>query len=303
MRLPESNTRQIMPLRKALMWIFLSVFVISGSSYAAVLYYRDLRNKQLQDPFFNIVAVAQTTSDSMRLNTACLAELLDLSIDRPTNFFSFNVKDAECKLNQVPVIKRAHVKKIQPGLVHVDYALRKPVALLADYTNTAVDAEGFSFPINPFFTPKKLPGVYLGLVEQENGEGPGWGKPLTGRKPELALSLLEILGRDYTHPLCSISFLDVSKAFAPSCGERQIVLVLEELIEEEGNDGSQLKRQPRILRLGTDNYEEQLKNYLVLQKRLWLDAKEKRDDKESDSSQLRQATIIDLRLSDLAFIR
>jgi hypothetical protein len=244
----------------------------------------------------------------MRLNTSCLAELLDLSIDHPKNFFSFNVKEAEEKLNQVSVIKQARVEKIQPGIVHVNYVLRKPIALLGDFTNTALDADGITFPIKPFFTPKKLPEIYLGHIDGENQEyaggckGPGWGKALTGRRAELALLILDLLTKNYGHPLVHIASVDVSKAFASSCGERQIVVVLEELIEEQGIKGSQLRSQSIALRLGTDNYEKQLENYSVLQKHLWTTLPQKVKEKKIDSSKIFQPVVIDLRLSNLAFI-
>jgi hypothetical protein len=298
---PEKNSgegsKRLIPLRKALMWIFLSVIIISGSSYAGFLYYRNLRDAQKRDPSFNIVAIAQGTLEPLRLSTTCLAELLDLSIDRPKNFFSFNTKEAEEKLIQVPVIRYASVKKIPPGIVHVDYDLRKPIALLADYGNTALDVEKVSFPVKPFFTPKKLPEIYLGLSEGEMEEGPRWGKELTGRKIDLAVFLLDLLSKNYAHSWINISSIDVSKAFSPSCGERQIVVVLEEFSEKKNTPSLQLKSFRRILRLGTENYEEQLENYQTLQRHL---SAENHDRGLSGGE--KDVSVIDLRLSNLAFI-
>lgn len=294
--------QQHIPLRRALLWICLSVVAVSGTSYAGFLYYSDLRDRQRRDPAYDIVALVQTSSEPMLLSTACLSELLDLSADRPKNLFCFDTKGATEKLKRVPVIKDAKVSKSHPGVVHVDYLLRKPVALLGDYSNTALDADGVTFPLNPFFTPKRLPEIYLGQLEGENEDcsggckGPGWGEPLSGRRAELALALLDLLARKYSQPLVHVRCVDVSRAFASSCGERQIVVTLEELVEMPMTEGVQLKAQPRILRLGADNYEMQLDNYLVLQKHLWSAAQ------EVGGGGVAHATVVDLRLSNLAFI-
>ena len=179
---PSNSPHEKLHLRKALLWILLSVFFITGSSAAALVYFQYVREKQKLDPANNIVAIVQTSSDVEGLRTVYLAELLNLSVDRPTNLYSFNSKEARQKLLSSPLIKDANVRKIRPGTCHVDYTLRKPIAFIGDYTNTAIDANGVVFPFKPFFTPKILPSLYLGEDEEADEESEEIGHSLYGAR-------------------------------------------------------------------------------------------------------------------------
>src|SRR5690606_28774117 len=110
--------------------------------------------------------------------------------DHPKNLYSFNTEEAVQKLLHLPVIKEAKIRKIRPGTIHVDYALRKPIAYLADYSNTAIDASGTIFSFKPFYTPKKLPEIYLG--EEEEDKPLVWGNIVEGERKELAFALYEL---------------------------------------------------------------------------------------------------------------
>lgn len=295
-RHPLQNAKKL-SIKQGLFWIFLSVCMISGSSLAAVIYYKYFKEKQRQDPAYQIVAIVQTSPDREGLKTGYLTELLELSIDRPRNLYAFDTQEAVQKLLQLPVIKEAKIRKIRPGTIHVDYVLRKPVAYVGDYTNTAIDAAGIVFPFKPFYTPKKLPEIYFGSDESEIFK---WGAVLSGKRKELAFALLA-LASQYCDECSFVVSIDVNHAFAPSDGERQIVLVLEDRLLRVADGKTILCTYPRILRLREDNYREQLGNYLVLRSYL----------RERDRASLlpgvgtmRQAkpVIIDLRLSELAFI-
>ncbi len=41
--------------------------------------------------------------------------------------------------------------------------MRTPYAYIGEFANTAIDKEGYLFPFRPFFTPKNLPILYIGL--------------------------------------------------------------------------------------------------------------------------------------------
>ena len=87
-----------------------------------------------------------------------------------------------------PLIKKASIKKIPPGTLYIEYQMRVPLAYLGDYTNTALDEEGYLFPFSPFFTPKKLPIIYLGL-QQDDAQ---WGMTLKqDQRLQLAFDLLK----------------------------------------------------------------------------------------------------------------
>lgn len=293
----------LVPLNKALVWILFSVLLVFGSATLAVIYYQHIKMLHSSDDAYRIAALIQTTPDQESLKTVYLAQLLDLSVDRPANLYRFSCKEARRKLLNSPLIKEAKVKKIKPGTIYVDYVLRKPVAFLADYTNTAIDLDGVPFPFKPFFTPKRLPEVYLGLAQSEEGMPPGtmqWGDSLTGKKADLARELMEYFMHGNSD-LTNIRRIDVSRAYASSCGQCQIVIFLEEQIEKELDGRSLLLIYPRILRLNSKSYRQGLANYKVLRQHL---SKEKITLSQEDSQAVIKMSlmIIDLRLPHLAYM-
>lgn len=278
-----------MSLYKALLTILISTLLISGSSALGLLYYQQIREKQRHDPAYNIVAIVQSTTDSEALKTAYLAELLNLSVDYPTNLYDFNVSDASALLLKSPVIDNVHVSKIFPGTIHVNYTLRHPIAFLADRTNTALDVEGVTFPFKPFFTPKKLPKIYLGGSLEESE-----GMQQKNERLELALSLLNLSTTYCCDETLVLSQIDVSDAWAPGAGQRQIVLIFEERTATVVSGKPRSQSLMHTLRLPAINYHEQLANYLQLRSYLNISNKTRFSEYKG--------LIIDLRLSELAFI-
>lgn len=295
----NSDSSNKIPLGKALKAILLSVIFISGSATLVFLYLQNVREKQKFDPAYNIVALVQTRTENEALKNVYLAELLNLSIDRPTNLYSFNSKEAQAKLLSSPVIKHATVKKMRPGTILVDYVMRRPIAFIGDYSNTAIDADGVIFPFKPFYTPKKLPTIYLGETGavDENGELVSnfvWGEKLQHQAKELSFEVLDYFTNCCSDSLSSLVRIDVSKAFAQSYGQRQIVLSVEDYKTQVMDGNPVIVTTINILRLSPINYKEQLANYLVLRSHLQgeVNAETKRT----------KAITIDLRLSELAFI-
>ena len=107
-----------------------------------------------------VVAIVQEPQ-TYELQTTCLAELLELSTDHPLSFSHFPLKEASQRLSQYPFIASANVQKIRPNILYIRYALREPIAIVGNFSNTAIDATGKLFPIAPFYKPLKLPTVYL----------------------------------------------------------------------------------------------------------------------------------------------
>lgn len=296
------QSKDKVPFNEALFWILLSTLLVSGTAAIGLLYYQYIKEKQAIDDSYRIVAIMQTVPENEGLKTVYLAELMDLSVDKPINLYRFNTKEACRKLLSSPLIKQARVKKIRPGTIYVDYALRNPIAFLIDYSNTVMDGERYLFPYKPFFTPKRLPEIYLGLplpIDRSNG-GP-WDVPLEGQQVELALSLLNYLQGKFCSDTCQVKRIDVSKAYAPSCGQRQIILTLEDQVERSINGKTTRYLFHRIVRLNTENYLQGLANYAVLQK--YLLQQEISKLQPSDKAVVKQPLkILDFRLSQLAFI-
>ena len=264
------------PFFRALFWIGLSTLVVSGSAAGGFLFYHYHNSQRGADPKYNIVALVQTGPEKEQLKTQFLAQLLDLSADKPTNLYHFKTYDAKRKLLASPLIKDAVVKKIAPGTIYVDYVVRKPIAFLGDFDNTAIDADGYLFPFKPYFTPKRIPELYLGI--QENRVS--WGQRLHDDTGKLAFEVLAAVKKICGVNAIQLKKIDVSKAFSESYGHRQIVVLL-----DDDNTST-------VLRLNTENYNEDLKQYMSLRENGLLSTTKK-------SSPL----VVDLRITDLAFIR
>lgn len=300
MKDPKSlPTPKKLTIKQAFLAISLSIGLISGTSFLILLYYQHVSEKHRQDFSKQIVAIIQSSPEREGLKTGYLAEILDLSIDHPSNLYDFSTFEATKKLLQQPMIKEAKVRKIHPSTIHVDYVLRKAIAYVGDYTNTAIDEEGAFFPFKPFYTPKKLPEIYFGGDEKDTWIA--WGERITGKRKELAFELLE-LSSQYCDEWSSVSCIDISNAFAACEGQRQIILILEDRFLRVVDGQTILCIYPRILRLRLENYHEQLGNYCLL--RTYLREQDRNASLPGKGTvQQAKALIVDLRLSDLAFFR
>ncbi len=204
--------------KKAIKWVLLSVMIISGIPWATFGAFSYLRYLRKHDPDYDIVAIVQKNQDYEPLKTGFIAELLDLSTDNPINLYRFDLDEGQKKLLSFPLIETATIKKIPPGVLFVEYSLRKPVAFLGDISNTVIDADQVAFPFHPFFSPKKLPQFLIGQTEEDIV----FGKKVSDPKLKLAFEIYEVL-----HELAldqdSIR-IDVSNVDAMSLGIRKIVI-------------------------------------------------------------------------------
>lgn len=290
---------EIIPFSRAVRLIAYSILAVSSAVGISWGCYRYIREMHANNPAYRIVAIVQSTSDHEQLNTAYLAELMNLSVNDPVNLYRFNTKEARNKLMACPVIVEAAVKKIRPGTVFVDYKMRKPIAFLSDIKNAAVDSEGYVFPFNPFFTPKRLPEIVIGLKHLPDVM---WGKKIRDERFHLACELLKYLTDYYSATFTAITRIDVSKAYALSLGQRQIVVELYNRIEREHKGISRLYVISRILRLSTKDYKQGLANYFNLHH--FLEEKQDLYATEETTTEVNlPVTIIDLRLPQLAFIK
>lgn len=259
---------------KALYWILISILLVTGSSAVVLFFFLKWQHKQKTDPKYLITTIVQTGPEKNALTTEYLAEILGLSRNRPAHLMRFDVKRAETALTRSPLIKRAKVSVIKPQTVYIDYTVRKPLAWIFEYENTAIDEEGYLFPVYPFFTPKQLPELYLGLIpfgkSVEMGErGPGqWNVPLQGKYVTLGIDLLK-----RTRNL-NIRRIDLSNAYAETLGSREIVIYLEDEILTIKQQKETLGIIPRLIRLSTKDYLKELGNFFQLRENLLAKEKE-----------------------------
>jgi hypothetical protein len=262
--------------------------------------------KRLTDEKYRLVAIVQTGPEKEALKTAYLAELLSLSSDVPISLYALDLKKACQKLLSSPLIANARLRRLPPGTLYIDYEVRKPVAWLGDYQNTAVDRDGFLFPVAPFFSPKNLPEIYLGLppfggLDDHFGrKGGQWLTPIKNRYLHLAFELLQFLEGSSWREGLQVKRIDVSNAFAPSLGQREIVLFTEEELTIRDQDREVVCIFPKVLRLAPKEYGQQLSNFFALRKNMVEDYRRQLASvKESGRFASR---IIDLRIPQLAFI-
>lgn len=269
-----------MTLKSALITIVLSMCCTSSLALAALWYLRQVQQAQEVDPKYTIVALAQSTTSAEALKSAYLAELLDLSTDQPQNLYKFNRKVALQRLLGSSLIKTGSITKVKPGTLYIQYELREPIAFSGDFSNTAIDSEGFLIPFKPFFTPKKIPTLILGEQEEDNGK---WGKPLQSRKASLALEALKSFQNALVAEPLQLIQLDVSRAHSLSFGQREIIALLEERREVD----NKMIVASIYLRLSPQNYHQELANFLKMRPQLPVSLK---------------SAMIELRVPQLAFV-
>ena len=187
---------------KALKYVMLSCIVVVALFFGSRAIYAHFRAAKLKDPRYTIVAITSKSRSQESVPHAVFSDLMNLSYDEPSSMYAFDTSQAAKEIYRVPTFKKVKVQLIKPGIVSVDYELRQPVAELLDYENRAVDKEGVDFPMLPYITPKNIPRLYLGALEN--------------RRLAFAFELMElarkILPKEYKLALCDVSqhFLDSS---------------------------------------------------------------------------------------------
>jgi hypothetical protein len=292
----------MIPIRKALTLIILSILFVTGSVASLLFYLNMARERRESDPRFRIVAIAQKSADAESLPTAYLAELIGLSVDHFHNLYRFSTAKAEKKLLSSALIKEASVKKVMPGTLLIEYAVRQPAAFIGEFSNTAVDSEGFLIPFNPFFRPKSLPEIYVGLtsfgeaVSPDDPDSGSWGRKLQGPRAAMALELFKLIQKDSGDEALILRRLDVKNAFALSSGRREIVVTMEQQLEREGV----FFLTPHLIRLSPDNFRQEWANYKVVAAYLRENAPEASGEKGRVVKT--KPVTIDLRIPGYAFI-
>lgn len=287
-------------LSKALTIIFLSTTLISGSAFALFFGYKYYNKKKQQSEKYLVEFVAQKSKDANKLNTIYLTELLHLSVNKKQNIYQFDKINAVKKLLAAPFMEEAEIKPVLPNTLYIEYKLRNPIAFLTDFTNVAIDQNKNSFPFYPFYTPKKLPKIYLGVNEERSSDD----LEIYNKKIEFAIRVIRQLNELVCDKQCQIALVDVSKIFASSYGERELIITLEEFSEPDSHTLSKQPGRPVILRLNPKNYLAQIINYKLLKKKdlqkffLTLD-----NSKTEEVYSASRTRVVDLRIARLAFIK
>lgn len=226
--------------KKVILLLTLSCVCFSGSGVGGYCVYLYILHLQAVSATAKILAIVQTSPQKgPPLQTTHLAEILGLSCDSPASLGAFDLDNAKNCLLATGVIQDAQLKKIKPNTLFIQYTLRTPCFFLEDFTNTAMDQEGYFFPYAPFLSPRLLPKVYLGAIRPQNP----WNTKLEPQLLTLTHTLFEGLGP------ANIEKIDLSQAEAQSAGKREIIVLI---------------KGGTILRMSSKNVSEQIQNYIAL---------------------------------------
>ncbi len=280
-------------MKKSLFYLIGSTVLTLILSLTAFHFWKAYQDERLHNENYQIKTIVQTGPEKEALKTAYLVELLGLSSDKPASLYAFNLKKGQELLLQSPLIANAKLKRSPPNTLYIDYEVRKPIARLADFKNIAIDQSGHLFPISPFLTPKRLPEIYLGIASIE-----GW----YHESPAflLAAEILKVLETAPWTEGLRIERLDVSNAFAPSLGTREIVLITDEEITLRKENKEIVCHFPKILRLSTKDYELQLNHFFTLRRAMMEDYKKQLSAVKTGGRFTPR--IVDLRIPQLAFV-
>lgn len=229
-----------LPLSKALIIIFLSTVLVSGSATLAWLYWQHTLTTRATDDRYLVRWLIHTGPDQQQLPAELLMQLMDLSADPPVNLYGLDTEQMRKALLRYPLIKTAKVEKRHPDTVYLDYSLKEPVALIGEHPDIGVDRYGTPIPIQYMQTQRSLPIFWLGVAEDNRDLL----RIQQQYRREIALGLSLIV------QLADLLEVDLRQLHAPVYGLREIVV--------RHNDD--------LLRLNPNDIRQGLANYLTLSK-------------------------------------
>jgi len=295
-RLPvDSGVNPRPMMARALFYLIGSTLLTLVLIFGVYWLWKKHRNERLYSTTYQIKSILQTGPEKEALKTSYLAEILGLSLDKPTQLYAFDLKQGEKHLLSSPLIASAKLKRMAPETLYIDYEVRKPVARLADYKNIAMDMGGFLFPLAPFFSPKHLPEIYLGLPAFISWK-------LENPRLDLALEILRFVEAAPWKEGLRVQRIDVSNAFTTSLGQREIVLFTEEELFIPQKEGEVVFVFPKILRLTPKDYKQQLSNFFSLRRTMMEDYQKQLASLKPCKGGRYTPRIIDLRIPQLAFV-
>jgi hypothetical protein len=258
-------------LAQSLLWILCITIVLNGGAIFFILYSKKELSKKQALGNYVINSLIQEGPVSESLKSVYLQEALGLSVDKDKNIYLYDLKEARDSLLKLPVIDFVFLKKEFPSSLFVSYSLRQPIAYLGDFEDLFVDSQQVPIPQQPFYSPKKLPEIYL----NDEKEDVVWHHPLKGAKWYQAYFLLNFINEiGFGSDLQSI---DMRNYQHENFGAQQIVLVFKHFLED--------KDKLVYLRLPCKKTEVFLKKFLLMKEQVL----------EMSSS---QDIVIDLRFED-----
>lgn len=197
----------MMSLNRSLFYIVLSTVMISGTSWGAWAGWQYWQWKLENDSRYPVRAIMTKSLGGEPLRPSIVAEWLNLSVTKTMNLYRLNLNEAKKKIERQLPVKRAIVSRIPPSTLMVEIEMRRPIALVGERSNIGIDEEGNVFPLVPFYTPKKLPKIFV------------------GHRNNFPLVVAVLKSLDKRGELGNVELVDAEKANALSFGERELVIL------------------------------------------------------------------------------
>lgn len=182
--------------------------IVNAPLWGGWLFYKHLMQKKRLDPIYIVTTIESKTEGDEILRPEIIAEWLNLSVERKVNLYAIDLRKAAALLKKQMIVRKVAVTRKPPSVLAIEAEIRKPVAFVGERSNIALDKEGNVFPFHPFYTPKKLPKLYIGKKENFT----------------IAQKVLEWFIEKGL--LESVDSIDVRSAKALSLGEREVVVVI-----------------------------------------------------------------------------
>lgn len=261
-----------LPIRRALIWIALSVLIFAGATLGLGLSINFYKNLRAENPRYTLKKIVPKAHRDLYIPEENFAKWLEIFTEHPPNLYHLNHSKMLTALLRQPILEKIRLTKQPPGSLIIDYWPRMPIFQLLDQKSTLLDDQAIVIPHDLWIT-GNYPEVFFGLSEPI-----AIGERITGPKWDTVKEVLTAW-QQKNLPY-QLSRIDVSQSFAKSAGKRQVVLVID--LEGEAT---------HYLRLPYKGFDERLRDYATLCQH-W-----------EEIDEIYQDRVVDFRIEEIALIK
>ncbi len=201
-----------------------------------------LFGKKETSPVF-LKTIVQKTTTIESLSPRFFSDYLGLSPKgRSLQIQNLDIKKIQNKLTEFPIFEKVQSEFTPQGELLVSYELRRPAFLLHDFSNCGIDNLGFFIPMAPYYSPKKLTSIFLGIHHLE------WNKAYNIKE---ALEILNFFS-PYQSDDFNIKLIDLSHVKESIPARREIIVTIS------------FAKANHFLRLNPKHLQKALDRYVLL---------------------------------------
>jgi len=167
--------------------------------------YLILFGKKETSPLY-LKTIVQKTTTIESLSPRFFSDYLGLSPKgRSLHIQNLDIRKIQKKLSEFPIFEKVQSEFTPQGELLVSYELRRPLFSLLDFSNCGLDSLGFFIPMAPYYSPKKLASIFLGIKNLE------WNKAYDIKEAVEILNFFSpYLSEDFNIKLIDLSHLKES---------------------------------------------------------------------------------------------